>query len=98
MEWENDPAAVGVFHLDVAALAVDFNETKPLKRGMHLAAGEHREFHSERATTSRRSLATTSFGEGSRNKAIASRMLVSASSRVRPCDQQLFSEGQWATK
>jgi len=34
---------------------------------------------------------------GSRYSSMASRIFLSASSRVRPCDQQLFREGQLAT-
>jgi hypothetical protein len=44
------------------------------------------------------SVAQGAFQCGSKYRSIASRIFLNASSRVLPCDQQLFSAGQCATK
>ena len=52
VEWEHDSATIGMFHLHVAALAVNFGKAHALQSRMNLFAGEKRQLHSVSATTS----------------------------------------------
>jgi len=58
--------------------------------GFHVAKGKQ-------GATSRSLVDVNSEGDGFKNKSMASRTFFNASSRVLPCDQQLFSAGQCAT-
>ncbi len=49
---KDDPAAVRVLHLNVAALAMNFDEAQALQGGDYLPAGEQRQLHKVKATTS----------------------------------------------
>src|SRR5574337_1708320 len=96
MIGEHDAASVGMFHLDVAASPVDFHKAKTRQCGQYLSAGEEGQIH-EISTTSRVLSSTIWPGAGSRYNSMASRTFCNASSRVLPCDQQLFRAGQCAT-
>ena len=98
MKREYYPSSIRVLHLDMAPLPMDFQKTKPLQCGQHLPPRQQRQFHIVSSTTSRSLFAVNSEGDGSRYKSMASRTFFNASSRVFPCDQQLFSDGQCATK
>ena len=65
VERKHDPAAVGVFHLHVAAFPVDFHKTNPLQSCENLSASQKRQLH-ESSTTSALSSAGSWFGWGSR--------------------------------
>jgi hypothetical protein len=58
---------------------------------------QERQFH-DSSTTSASSLRVSCSSAGSRYNSTASRIFCRASSRVLPCDQQLFSEGHRATE
>ena len=64
MEGKNNPPAIGMLHLDVAAAPVNLHEPQTSQRRMDLPAGEQRQFH-ETSTTSRL-LPASSLGDGSR--------------------------------
>ena len=98
MKRKHNPSSVWVLHLDVTSLAMDFLKTEPLQCGQHLPARQQRQLHIVNSTTSRSLFDINSDGDGSKYKSMASRTFFSASSRVLPCDQQLFSDGQCATK
>jgi hypothetical protein len=98
MEGKHNSSTIRVLHLDVAALAMDFHKTEPLQCGQHLPAREQRQLHIVNSTTSRSFVDVNSDGDGSKYKSMASRIFFKASSRVLPCDQQLFNAGQCATK
>ena len=63
-----------------------------------LSAGEQRQVHSASSTTSRSEFGSASPVSCSKYSSMASRTLASADSRLRPCDQQAGSAGQWTTK
>jgi len=42
VKGEHNPSSVRMFHLDVAALAMNLNKAEPLQRGQHFPAGEQR--------------------------------------------------------
>jgi hypothetical protein len=98
MEGKHNSSSIRVLHLEVASLAMDFQKTEPLQCGQHLPARQQRQLHSVNSTTSRSLVEINSDGDGSKYKSMASRIFFNASSRVLPCDQQLFSAGQCATK
>ena len=98
MKRKHNPSPIRVLHLDMASLAMDFQKTEPLQCGQHLLARQQRQLHIVSSTTSRSLFAVNSAGDGSRYKSMASRTFFNASSRVLPCDQQLFRAGQCATK
>ncbi len=97
MKRKHNPSSVRVLHLDVAALAMDFEKTQPLQCGQYLPARQQRQLHIVNSTTSRSLFAVNSDGDGSKYKSMASRIFFNASSRDLPCDQQLFRAGQCAT-
>ena len=74
MAGKHYPSAVGMFHLHMAAFAVNLHETHSLERCLHLATRQQRKFHNVIATISRFSFAASSCGDGSRYNSIASRM------------------------
>jgi len=98
MGGKHNSSSVRVLHLDMASLAMDFQKTEPLQCGQHLPAGQQRQLRIVNSTTSRSLVEVNSDGDGSKYRSIASRIFLNASSRVLPCDQQLFSDGQCATK
>ena len=53
MEREDNPPPVRMFHFDVAAFAVDFNEAHPLECRQNLPSGQERQLHKTNSTTSR---------------------------------------------
>jgi hypothetical protein len=97
MEGKHNSPAIRMLHLDVASLAMDFLKPEPLQCGQHLPARQQRQLHIVNSTTSRSLVEVNSDGDGSKYKSMASRTFFNASSRVLPCDQQLFSAGQCAT-
>jgi len=46
-------SSIRMFHLDVAAFAMDLLEAKPLARRQDFSTGEERQLHSKSSTTSR---------------------------------------------
>ena len=71
MKWKHYPSSIRVLHLDVASLAMDFQKTKPLQCGQHLAARQHRQLHIVNSTTSRSVFAVNSDGDGSKYKSMS---------------------------
>ena len=51
VEWEDDRAAVGMLHLEVAASAMSFHEAQTLQSVLNLSARQQRQFHSANSTT-----------------------------------------------
>jgi hypothetical protein len=98
VKGEHYPSTVGVLHLDMASFAMDFRETKSLQRGENLPARPQGQLHIVNSTISRSFVAANSVGDGSKYKSMASRIFSNACWRVLPCDQQLFNDGQCATK
>ena len=52
VKWKHYPSSIRMFHLDVAAFAMDLMEAKTLECRQDFSTGEQWQLHSESSTTS----------------------------------------------
>jgi hypothetical protein len=52
MNWKHYDPSIWMFHLYVAAFAMNFDEAKPFQTRENLPAGEDWEFHTDNLTSS----------------------------------------------
>ena len=84
VKGKDDPSAVRMLQFDLAPSSMEFGEPEALQGLQNLATEQERKFHRANSTISRSAVGSTSPDSGSRYRAIASRMLANASSRVLP--------------